>query len=138
MISIVGDLPSFDAPEQQDIVEREGGSWLVDGSVIIERLKSALDIRDDLPGEEENGFNTLGGFVMHMLGRIPVVADYFDCNGLRFEVMDMDKNRVDKILVAHLAKESAVKESADKESTVKESAVKESAVAGRALTHNKD
>jgi putative hemolysin len=123
MISIVGDLPSFDAPEQQDIVEREDGSWLVDGSVIIERLKSALDIKDDLPGEEENGFNTLGGFVMHMLGRIPVVADHFDCNGLRFEVMDMDKNRVDKILVAHLAKESAVKESAVKES---------------ALTQNKD
>ena len=56
-----------------------------------------------MPGEEENAFNTLGGFVMHMLGRIPAVADHFECEGLRFEVMDMDRNRVDKVLVARLA-----------------------------------
>jgi putative hemolysin len=61
-----------------------------------------MEIDDDLPGEEENAFNTLGGFVMHMLGRIPAVADYFDWEGLRFEVMDMDRNRVDKVLVARL------------------------------------
>ncbi len=102
MISIVGDLPSFDSPDQQDVVEREDGSWLVDGSVTIERLKTALDIDEDLPGEEENAFNTLGGFVMHVLGRIPAVTDHFEWDGLRFEVMDMDRNRVDKVLVARL------------------------------------
>jgi putative hemolysin len=103
MTAIVGDLPSFDSPEDQDVVERENGSYLVDGSVTIERLKDALEIMDELPGEAENAFNTLGGFVMHMLGRIPAVSDYFESNGMRFEVMDMDKNRVDKMLVAHLA-----------------------------------
>ncbi len=85
-----------------DVVQREDGSWLVDGSVTAERLKSALDIEADLPGEEENAYNTLGGFVMHMLGRVPTVADHFDWEGLRFEVVDMDRNRVDKVLVSRL------------------------------------
>jgi putative hemolysin len=109
LTSIVGNLPSADSPDNQDVVEREDGSWLVDGSVTIERLKSALEIDEDLQGEEENAFNTLGGFVMHMLGRIPAVTDHFEWDGLRFEVMDMDKNRVDKVLVARLGqpKESA-------------------------------
>jgi putative hemolysin len=102
LTSIVGNLPSADSPDDQDVVEREDGSWLVDGSVTIERLKSALEIDEDLQGEEENAFNTLGGFVMHMLGRIPAVTDHFEWDGLRFEVMDMDKNRVDKVLVARL------------------------------------
>ena len=102
MTAIVGDLPSYDSRDEQDVVEREDGSWLVDGSVTIERLKSALDIEDELPGEEENTFNTLGGFVMHILGRIPAVADHFESQGLRFEVMDMDRNRVDKMLITRL------------------------------------
>ncbi len=102
MTAIVGDLPSYDSRDEQDVVEREDGSWLVDGSVTIERLKSALDIEDELPGEEENNFNTLGGFVMHILGRIPTVADHFETAGLRFEVMDMDRNRVDKVLITRL------------------------------------
>ena len=100
LTSIVGDLPSDDSNEEQDVVVREDGSWLMDGGVAVERLKSVLEIDEDLPGEEENAFNTLGGFVMHMLGRIPAVTDHFDWGGCRFEVMDMDKNRVDKVLVA--------------------------------------
>lgn len=99
LTSIVGELPSSDIHEEQDIVVREDGSWLIDGSVTIERLKSVLKIDDDLSGEEENAFNTLGGFVMYVLGRIPMVADHFDMAGCRFEVIDMDKNRVDKVLV---------------------------------------
>lgn len=55
-----------------------------------------------MPGEDENAFNTLGGFVMYVLGRIPVAADHFEVAGCRFEVMDMDKNRVDKVLVARI------------------------------------
>lgn len=100
LTSIVGDLPGWDAPEQQDIVVREDGSWLVDGSVAIEHLKTVLKIRADLPGEDENAFNTLGGFIMYALGRIPVPTDYFELADLRFEVVDMDGNRVDKVLIA--------------------------------------
>lgn len=103
LTAIVGDLPSFDAPEDTDVVAREDGSWLMDGSVTTERLKYVLEIEADLPGEDENAFNTLGGFVMHMMGRIPAVADHFENSGWRFEVMDMDKNRVDKVLVAYSA-----------------------------------
>ena len=103
LIAIVGDVPSSDAPDEQDVVRREDGSWLIDGSVAVERLKSVLEIDADLPGEEENAYNTLGGFVMHMLERMPAVADRFDWQDLRFEVVDMDKNRVDKVLVARIA-----------------------------------
>ena len=100
LTSIVGELPTSDIHEELDIVVREDGSWLIDGSVTIERMKSVLDINDELPGEEENAFNTLGGFVMYVLGHIPRVADNFEAAAYRFEVMDMDKNRVDKVLVA--------------------------------------
>jgi putative hemolysin len=99
LTAIVGELPSSD---DQDVVVRGDGSWLVDGSVAIERLKVELDIDEDLPGEEENAYNTLGGFVMNMLGRIPAVAEHFEWEGLRFEIVDMDRNRVDKVLVARV------------------------------------
>ncbi len=102
LTSIVGELPSSDTTEEQDIVERVDGSWLIDGSVAIERLKSVVQIEEDLPGEDENAFNTLGGLVMFVLGRIPVVTDHFEVAGCRFEVVDMDKNRVDKVLLAKL------------------------------------
>lgn len=96
LTAIVGELPT---PGEQDIAQREDGSWLIDGSVSIERVKSELEIEADLPGEEENAFNTLAGFVIHMLGRIPAATEHFEWGGLRFEVIDMDKNRIDKVLV---------------------------------------
>ncbi len=107
LTSIVGELPSSDTAEEQDIVERTDGSWLVDGGVAIERLKQVLKIEDDLPGEDENAFNTLGGLVMYVLGRIPAVTDQFDAAGYCFEVVDMDKNRVDKMLITQLADPAA-------------------------------
>jgi len=100
LTAIVGELPSLG---EKDMVKREDGTWLVDGDVAIERLKYELDIDTDLPGEEENAYNTLGGFVMHMLGRIPASAEHFEWEGLRFEVIDMDRNRIDKVLVARIA-----------------------------------
>lgn len=103
LTSIVGELPSSDTAEDQDVVERTDGSFLIDGSVAIERLKMVASIEDDLPGEDENAFNTLGGLVMYVLGRIPAVADHFEVAGCRFEVVDMDKNRVDKVLLVKLA-----------------------------------
>ncbi|MFN9771450.1 MAG: hemolysin family protein [Burkholderiales bacterium] len=101
LTSIVGDLPEPDDAGDTDVVRREDGSWLVDGSVGIERLKQVLEI-DDLSDEDERGFHTVGGFAMHRLGRIPTVADHFEASGFRFEVVDMDRNRVDKLLVAKL------------------------------------
>jgi putative hemolysin len=107
LTSIIGDLPSPDADQDREIIEREDGSWLIEGSAPIERVKSVLEIHETLPGEDENAFNTLGGFVMHVLGRIPAVADHFQAAGVRIEVVDMDKNRVDKVLVARVAAPAA-------------------------------
>lgn len=101
LTAIVGELPSSDVAEEADVVMREDGSWLMDGSVSVERFKSVLQIEEELPGEEE--FNTLGGFVMHALGRVPAAADHFEWNGWRLEVVDMDRKRVDKVLVARAA-----------------------------------
>nr|MBP9655705.1 CBS domain-containing protein [Rhodocyclaceae bacterium] len=103
MSAIVGELSEPEAPEERDMLQREDGSWLVDGDVGIERLKSVLDIEEELPGEDERGFHTLGGFIMHVLGRIPAATDHFEAAGWRFEVMDMDKNRVDKVLLSAMA-----------------------------------
>lgn len=103
LAAIVGELSVPEALEDRDMVRREDGSWLVDGDVGIERLKSVLDIWVDLPGEDEHNFHTVGGFIMHQLGRIPMPADHFAISDWRFEVMDMDRNRVDKVLVSTTA-----------------------------------
>lgn len=100
--ALVGDIGSVDDAPDSDIVRRDDGSWLIDGGVSIERFKDALPIEDTLPEEETGNYNTLGGFVMLQLGRIPQVADHFDWKGFRFEVVDMDRNRVDKLLVTQL------------------------------------
>jgi len=101
LTAIVGELPEPDETGEMDAVQREDGSWLVDGSLGLERLKQLLEI-EELPDEEERSFHTVGGFAMHQLGRIPSVADHFEVAHYRFEVMDMDRNRVDKVLVARL------------------------------------
>lgn len=102
LAAIVGEISEPEAPEDRDMIQREDGSWLVDGDVSIERLKTTLDIEEELPGEEEHSFHTLGGFIMHMLGRIPAAADHCIAADWRFEVMDMDRNRVDKVLLSRL------------------------------------
>lgn len=98
--SIIGELPQSEEVEDQEVVLREDGSWLIDGSVAIERAKAAIGVDDLLPGEDENAFQTLGGLAMYSLGRIPLVSDRFELAGRRFEVVDMDGNRVDKVLVS--------------------------------------
>ncbi|MGL4504015.1 MAG: transporter associated domain-containing protein, partial [Planktothrix sp.] len=74
------------------------GSWLLDGMVSIEKFREVFNLQE-LPGEQQGNYHTLGGFVITHLGRIPMAADHFEWAGFRFEVMDMDGNRVDKILV---------------------------------------
>ena len=102
MEAIVGDLPSAEDQEEPLVVEREDGSWLLDGSLDIGDFKTLVD-RDELPDEVSGGYHTIGGFVMHHLGRIPMAGEHFRWDGLSFEVMDMDGKRVDKILVAEVA-----------------------------------
>lgn len=95
---IIGDIPFADQPLEKPAIQREDGSWLVDGMVSVEKFKEIFSI-NYMPGEEQGNYQTLGGFVITHLGRIPASADYFEWHNLRFEVMDMDGNRVDKILI---------------------------------------
>ena len=83
---------------------REDGSFLIDGGVSVERFKHALGIEGELPDEDAASYNTLAGFVMLQLGRVPQVGEHFEWEGLRLEVVDMDRNRVDRLLVARLPK----------------------------------
>lgn len=102
--ALVGDIGPADRTEDPDIVKRADGSLLIDGGVGIDRLRQALELDEPLPEEDTGSYNTLGGFVMFQLGRVPQVADSFDWAGLRFEVVDMDRNRVDRLLVTRLSK----------------------------------
>ncbi|NJK99599.1 MAG: HlyC/CorC family transporter [Spirulinaceae cyanobacterium SM2_1_0] len=98
MEAIVGDLPSVNQQCDLQVVQREDGSWLLDGIMGIDDFKKLFEITE-LPGEQRGNYHTLGGFVVAQLGRIPGAADSFEWQGLRFEVMDMDGNRVDKVLI---------------------------------------
>mgnify|MGYP000633149469 CR=1 FL=1 len=102
LTAIVGTPLGDDAPIADEITRRADGSWLVDGSLPLERLRAELGLDAPLPGEEGAGFHTLGGFVMHMLGRVPQASEHFESAGLRFEVVDMDQQRVDKVLVERI------------------------------------
>lgn len=96
--AIVGDLPSSDRQGDPDSIQREDGSWLIDGMISSDRLKEILEI-EDLPYEEERNYHTLGGLMMTYLRHIPKVGEYFTWERIRFEVVDMDGNRVDKVLI---------------------------------------
>ena len=97
--AIVGDIGAMGTPVPSGIQRRDDGSWLVDGGLPIEDLRDTLGL-GPLPGEDEHQYTTVAGFVLHQLGRIPQPADRFAWDGWRFEVVDMDGRRVDKVLVS--------------------------------------
>jgi len=96
---IVGDIEV-----EKQATQRHDGSWLLDGLLPVDDFKEIFKL-EQLPHETE--YESLSGFVMMNLGRVPQAADHFDWNGLRFEVMDMDGRRVDKVLVTSLPPRSA-------------------------------
>ena len=93
----------FSTPSADDswAVQRTDGSWLFDGLIPVPELKDRLEIRG-LPEEDRGRYNTLAGMVMLLLGRLPRTADVVEWDGWRFEVVDLDGKRVDKVLVARL------------------------------------
>ncbi len=109
---IVGEVPSADEGEEPQAIRREDGSWLLDGMLPVEEFFELLDI-EGLPGEQRGNYHTMGGFVITHLGKIPSSADYFELGGWRFEVIDMDGNRVDKVLVTPLPIQSLYSHSSD-------------------------
>lgn len=95
--AIVGDLPQPDI-EDYEIIKREDGSYLVDAQIPFYDFLSRFEMTDWM-NEGEHEFNTLAGFILHKLERIPHTGDTLEWKGFRFEIIDMDSLRIDKILV---------------------------------------
>jgi putative hemolysin len=104
--AIVGDLPVAGVIDHS-VVVREDGSMLLDGHLSVADFRNVLKLKD-LPEDERDAYQTLAGFVLTRLERLPVEGDKFDWHGYSFEVMDMDGRRVDKLLVTKLEPEQPV------------------------------
>ncbi len=94
---LVGDLPEIG--EEAEITEREDGSWLIDGSTKIQDVFELLGILE-MPGYDDEEYTTMGGFVMYYLKRIPKAGEHFTVKRYRFEIVDTDQARIDKVLVS--------------------------------------
>ncbi|APG04495.1 hemolysin [Luteibacter rhizovicinus DSM 16549] len=98
-----------DTTHDGPIVRREDGSWLVDGALPADDLRELLQL-DRLPNEEEHDFRTAAGMVTTNFGHIPRAGESFVWQGIRFEVLDMDGARIDKLLVSMAGESEAVAE----------------------------
>ena len=96
--AITGEFVGVDAGEEAWATQRADGSWLMDGLIPIPELKDRLELKE-VPEEERGRYNTLAGMVMLLLGRLPGTGDSVEWEGWRFEVVDLDGKRVDKLLV---------------------------------------
>jgi putative hemolysin len=96
--SIVGDLPA-EPGEEPMVVRRDDGSWLIDGGLDLDIVVRTLEAESLLSDEDRQHYHTLGGLAMLALGRVPRTGDAFERGGYRFEIVDMDGNRVDRVLV---------------------------------------
>ena len=99
MMAIVGNLPEREQRHDPKAALRQDGTWLIDAMLDIDETKSSLGIEEDLPGENENRFSTLGGFILFRIGHIPREGEKFQWDGFEFEIIDMDRQRIDKVLV---------------------------------------
>jgi len=97
LTTIAGDLPQSEEEAEPEAVQREDGSWLIDGLMAVDAAERTLGIEGMA---EEGDFNTVAGFVLHELGHLPVAGENFEWRGWRFEVVDLDGRRIDKILAS--------------------------------------
>ncbi len=102
MSTVMGDLVNTE--EDSLIIERDDGSWLVDGSTPVDDLERLLGF-DSLP--DDSTYETVAGFMMYMLRKIPKRTDRIVYKGYRFEVIDVDNNKVDQVLVSVIKPENA-------------------------------
>jgi putative hemolysin len=99
--AIVGDLPS--EPEgEPSIIRRDDGSWLMDGGLDLSTVLRTVGTNLRLSDEDRQHYHTLGGLAMLALGRVPKTGDVFERGTYRFEIVDMDGNRVDRVLVSRV------------------------------------
>jgi putative hemolysin len=100
--ALVGDVSVIDEHHEVDGVRRDDGSWLIDGGVTFDRFRELLDTDVRFPDEDSGTYHTVAGFVMTFLGHIPKISESFEWEGYRIEVVDMDRNRIDRLLVTVL------------------------------------
>lgn len=94
--AIAGEMPEQGQEQDGGAIQREDGSWLVDGMTPIEEVEALVGVRG-LKGEGD--FHTIAGFMLDQLGHVPTAAEHFHWGGMRFEVVDMDGRRIDKVLI---------------------------------------
>jgi len=97
--SLLGELPS--AEEEREIVRREDGSFLVDGQLPVDEMQALLDIKE-LPPRERGLYQTIAGFILTHMGRVPTIGDTVTWGGYCFEIVDMDQHRIDRVLIRPL------------------------------------
>ena len=97
--AIVGAFRTDEEADEPDAVRRDDGSWLIAGSMPVDEMAEQLSMA--VP--QERSYHTAAGFVLHRLGHLPAVGESFDAQGWRFEVVDLDGRRIDRILVTRLA-----------------------------------
>jgi putative hemolysin len=102
--AIAGEIPYSEKETERKAVQRQDGSWLLDGMLSVDEFKEIFQL-DSLPGEKRDAYQTLGGFLFTQMGRVPSTADQFEWNNLRFEIVDMDGKRIDKVLVVSTVQE---------------------------------
>ena len=100
--ALVGDVVAVDNQEDADCIQREDGSWLIDGGISFDRFREVLETDVKFPEEAAGSYHTLAGFVLTHFGYIPRASEYFEWEGFRIEVVDMDKNRIDRLLVSEI------------------------------------
>ena len=105
--ALVGDVSVINEDYEDDVVRREDGSWLIDGGVTFDRFRELLATQVRFPEESSGTYHTLAGFVMTFLGHIPQISEHFEWEGYRIEVVDMDRNRIDRLLVTALEEKRA-------------------------------
>lgn len=99
--AIAGEMGQGQVPVSPSVVRRDDGSLLIDGTISMEEFRELMDLEDRR--DELREYRTLGGWVFTTLGHVPRPGEHFDANGYRVEVVDMDGNRIDKVLVAPVA-----------------------------------
>lgn len=104
--AMVGDLSQANGQSEPYAVQREDGGWYLDGRLSIDEFKTIFAIKK-VPGEERGTFHTLAGFIISRLGRLPTIAESFEWHGLYFEIVDMDRKKIDKVLVKAIQKTSS-------------------------------
>ena len=102
--AMVGDIPTLQSQPEPDAIQRDDGSWLMDGFMTIDAVQAKLGLKEDLR-EEGQSFQTLSGLVHAHAGDSPQMGEHFEWRGLRFEIVDLDGKRIDRVLISEVTQE---------------------------------